>query len=250
MKSSSPRRSEYIGATSGIRKKYNPISDNADSAKLLLIDIPSGISSYQIVKILRSGTAFSGYIGDIPLEGSLAPGSYYYRQGVSRKDFLDQMRRIQEINLSTARKKLLKTKSPLRNAKEVLVLASILELETNVASTQRHLAAVLLNRLSRGMKLQSPATLVYALTSGRYKLNRELRRSDRSMNSPYNTWVIDGLPPKPIGNPGRAAIFAALNPEPTDELYFVGNMRTGHFFASSLSAHINNVRKFKLLNQQ
>jgi UPF0755 protein len=139
---------------------------------------------------------------------------------------------------------------PLASPAEVLVLASIVEKETGVAEERPRVASVFINRLKRGMKLQTDPTVVYGITEGKGPLGRGLRRSELDRATPYNTYVIDGLPPTPIANPGRDAIMAVVNPEETDFLYFVADGTGGHVFAETLQEHNRNVAQWRSIEEK
>jgi len=139
---------------------------------------------------------------------------------------------------------------PIATPEEAVVLASIVEKETGVAGERPLVASVFVNRLKKGMRLQSDPTVVYGLTGGRGPLGRALIRKDLQTPSPYNTYLIDGLPPGPIANPGRAAIEAVLNPATTAYLYFVADGSGGHAFAKTLAEHNRNVAKWRKIKKQ
>jgi UPF0755 protein len=139
---------------------------------------------------------------------------------------------------------------PLDTPEQALVLASIVEKETGVAAERPHVAAVFLNRLKRGMKLQSDPTVIYGLAPQTGELNRSLTRADLEQATAFNTYVIDGLPPKPICNPGRAALAAVLKPDASDDLYFVADGTGGHVFAATLEAHNRNVARWHKMREQ
>ena len=138
---------------------------------------------------------------------------------------------------------------PLKTQNDALILASIVERETALADERRHVAGVFINRLRRGMRLQSDPTVIYGLTGGEADLKRPLNRADLKHDSPYNTYRIKGLPPGPIANPGRDAIAAVLDPLETRDLYFVADGSGGHVFAASLAEHNRNVAKWRRLQQ-
>ena len=138
---------------------------------------------------------------------------------------------------------------PLQSKEELLILASIVEKETGIGMERAQVASVFVNRLRLGMLLQTDPTVIYALTNGKEDLNRPLTRKDLSIDSPYNTYKYAGLPPTPICNPGKDAIYAAAHPSETPYLYFVASGNGGHNFAATLSEHNENVRKWRELNK-
>jgi UPF0755 protein len=208
------------------------------------LTVPEGLTVAEIFKLLESTAALEGALPPPPAEGSLLPETYFYAFGDSRIGLVarmqDGMRRTLDA-LWPARAEGL----PLRTRQEALILASIVDKETGVADERDKVAAVFINRLRRGMRLQADPTVIYGLTAGNGQLGRELNRRDWEHDSAYNTYLIDGLPPSPIGNPGRAAIEAVLNPAAVDYLYFVADGSGGHAFARTLAEHNRNVAKWR-----
>lgn len=215
-----------------------------------------GLTSWQIVQMLNNATEFSGEaLTSIPEEGSLLPETYHYMKTDTRQNVIEQMQ--------SAMKKALDDLWPTRvpdlpvvNMSEVMVLASIVEKETGVPDERRKVAGVFINRLKRGMPLQSDPTAIYALTKGEIKddgmgpLGRRLLRKDLEIDSPYNTYKYPGLPPGPICNPGRESIAAVLNPETHNYVYFVADGTGGHAFAETLAEHESNVAKWRKIRAQ
>lgn len=210
-----------------------------------------GLTSWQIVQILNRTAELSGDpITTIPEEGSLLPDTYHYMKSDTRAKLIEQMQAAMkktQDDLWPARVADL----PIVNMSEVMVLASIVEKETGVPDERRKVAGVFINRLKRGMPMQSDPTAIYALTKGEIKedgmgpLGRRLLRKDLEIDSPYNTYKYPGLPPGPIANPGRESIAAVLNPEAHNYIYFVADGTGGHVFAETLAEHEANVVKWR-----
>jgi len=208
------------------------------------LTIPEGLTNFQIVHLLRGTEGLQGNIPPLPGEGMLLPETYHFSWGDTREDVV--------LRLNQAMKKTLRegwnpraSGLPLKNLQEALILASIVEKETAVAEERPHIAAVFLNRLRRGMRLQSDPTVVYDLTNGKGALGRPLTREDLKQETPSNTYVIDGLPPTPISNPGRQALQAVLHPAVSDDLYFVADGSGGHVFSKTLAEHNRNVARWR-----
>ena len=212
------------------------------------ITVIEGLTSYQIVEILRGSVILTGEIEEVPPEGSLAPNTYFVQRNQSRGDVLKRMAEAQAAVLAEAWEKRADG-LPLASPEEVLVLASIVEKETGVADERGRVASVFVNRLKRGIPLQSDPTVVYGITEGKGPLGRGLRRSELDRVTPYNTYLIAGLPPTPIAAPGRDAIMAVVNPEETDFLYFVADGTGGHVFAETLQQHNRNVAAWRQIEK-
>jgi len=213
------------------------------------VTVAEGLTTFQILDILRQSEVLTGEITDIPAEGSLAPDTYFVERNQSRAEVLKRMSEAQAKQVAEAWEQR-SPDSPLRSPEELLVLASIVEKETGVPEERPRVASVFLNRLKRGMRLQSDPTVVYGITEGKEQLGRGLRQSELERATPYNTYVIDRLPPTPIAAPGRDAILAVVNPEPTDYLYFVADGTGGHVFAATLDEHNRNVAKWREIEQK
>lgn len=215
-----------------------------------------GLTSWQIVQMLNNATELSGEaLTSIPEEGSLLPETYHYMKTDTRQNVIEQM----QAAMKKAQDDLWPTRVPdlpVVNMSEVIVLASIVEKETGVPDERRKVAGVFINRLKRGMPLQSDPTAIYALTKGEIKddgmgpLGRRLLRKDLEIDSPYNTYKYPGLPPGPICNPGRESIAAVLNPETHNYVYFVADGTGGHVFAETLAEHESNVAKWRKIRAQ
>ena len=206
--------------------------------------VPEGLTSLQIVQRLREEPLLTGDVKETPVEGSLLPETYKFTRGASREQMIARMREHQQETLERiwkGRAEDLRLKSP----DELVILASLVEKETGVASERPQVAAVFTNRLARGMRLQSDPTIVYGLVGGRGTLGRSLTRSDILSKTPYNTYVVPGLPAGPIANPGREAMEATARPAKTKDLYFVADGSGGHAFAPSLVEHNRNVATWR-----
>ena len=213
------------------------------------ITVAEGTTSWQIVEMLKKADFLSGTVKNIPPEGMLAPDTYEVRRGTPVNKILRQMLESQErILLEEWENRA--PDLPFDTPAAALTLASIIEKETSVAEERAEVAAVFVNRLNKGMKLQMDSTVEYGLTDGQGFLNRGLRRSELSKKTPYNTYVIKGLPPGPIGNPRRDAIRATLNPNKSDNVYFVANGTGGHAFAETLVEHNANVAKWRKIEAE
>lgn len=213
------------------------------------IVVPEGWTSWQVVEALKARDDLTGEIAAIPAEGSLAPAGYDYQTGDDRQGLLDRMAAEQKEILLAAwatRAPGLPVKSP----EELLILASIVEKETGVPEERDEVAGVFVNRLRRGMRLQTDPTVIYGLTKGETTLGRGLRASELAQSTPYNTYVIAGLPPTPIANPGKDSIQAAAHPAETEAIYFVADGSGGHAFAATLTEHNRNVAAWRRIEAQ
>ncbi len=213
------------------------------------LTIPEGLTSAEIGDLLADAEALGGEAGAIPPEGALLPETYFYRRGDSRAELLDRMQAgmtelIAELWPDRA------ADLPYRTPEEALVLASIVEKETAVAAERRKVAGVFINRLRKGMRLQSDPTVIFAVTGGEGPLERPLSKADLALDSPFNTYRHKGLPPAPIAHPGRDSLAAVLDPEASDALYFVADGSGGHVFAATLKEHNKNVARWRRLQKE
>ena len=209
---------------------------------------PEGLTTAQVVRLLNQNEILVGGVSEEPPEGSLLPETYAFTRGQTRDGLLAKMKSAQ----SAVIEELWDDRAmelPFSTPREALILASIVEKETGVPEERRRVAAVFVNRLKRGMRLESDPTIIYGLTKGE-PLGRGLRRSELRGETPYNTYVIRGLPPTPIANPGRASIEAVLNPASTDDIFFVADGSGGHAFAPSLEEHNRNVARWRQIERQ
>ncbi|WP_445678664.1 endolytic transglycosylase MltG [Radicibacter daui] len=210
--------------------------------------VVEGSTVGEIVGALQDEPMLAGDTGARPAEGSLQPDTYFFSRLDDRAALLRRMEKAQSAYLADAWEKRAEG-LPLKTPEEALILASIVEKETGVASERPLVASVFVNRLRRGMRLQSDPTVIYALTSGDSRLERSLTRADLATASPYNTYMNAGLPPGPIANPGREAIDAVLHPAEGDYLYFVADGSGGHAFARTLAEHNDNVGAWRRLQR-
>ena len=212
------------------------------------ITIAEGLTSEQIVQILLDSDVLGGNINTIPREGSLLPGTYNESRGAGREPLIQRMQAAQQRLL----KEIWEHRSPdlpLKAPEQLVILASIIEKETSKPEERTRVAAVFVNRLKQKMKLQSDPTIIYGLVFGKGRLDHPITKSEKEQPTPYNTYFIDGLPPGPITNPGRASLEAAANPARTKELYFVADGTGGHSFSESYDQHQKNVGKLRALEE-
>jgi len=207
------------------------------------VTIPEGWSSAQAVDILNKEAVLTGTIAEVPEEGSLWPETYEVARGESRAEVIARMQRAASENLA----ELWARRGPntvVRSPEEAVILASIVEKETGIARERPQVAAVFANRLRIGMRLESDPTIIYGITKGR-PLGRGIRRSELERDTGWNTYLIDGLPPTPIANPGRQSLAAVLNPPRSQDLFFVADGTGGHVFASTYQQHLANVARWR-----
>ena len=213
------------------------------------VTLAEGVTSWQVVDQLKRADFLAGTVAQLPPEGSLSPDSYEVEKGSDRAALLAEMTDRQTrllADLWAARGEGL----PYQDQAEALVMASIVEKETGKADERPQVASVFLNRLAKGMKLQTDPAVIYGVTKGQGLLGRGLRLSELKKPTPWNTYIIPGLPPTPIANPGRASIEAALNPAATDYLFFVADGTGGHAFAATLDEHNKNVARWRAIEAQ
>ncbi len=222
-----------------------------DVATRIRVIVVEGVTSWQVVEGLRASDLFEGEVAAVPEEGSLAPDGYEIRPGMDRATFIADMAATQARILETAWAER-SDSTPVETPEEAMVLASIIEKETAIGDERTLVASVFANRLKRGIKLQTDPTVIYGVTEGKRVLGRGLRQSELRAETPWNTYVIEGLPPTPIANPGKASIEAALNPAESDFIFFVAKSldpRDGHNFAVTLDEHNRNVAAYRELER-
>ncbi|MCH2078074.1 MAG: endolytic transglycosylase MltG [Rhodobacteraceae bacterium] len=245
--SSFVERAAFSPAEGEAPSAYVTAKENPDTR--FRIAIAEGATSWQIVTALRDIDVLAGAVAELPSEGSLAPNSYEVRAGDDRGELVEKMLTAQEDVLARAWEDRAEG-LPYADPNEALIMASIIEKETGVADERRQVASVFVNRLERGMRLQTDPTVIYGITRGEGVLGRGLRQSELRRETPWNTYVIDGLPPTPIANPGEASIRAALNPDDTPFIFFVADGTGGHAFAETLAEHNANVAKWRAIEAE
>jgi UPF0755 protein len=213
------------------------------------VTIPEGLTSEQIVARLSENDIFAGSINEIPREGTLLPETYKFPRGTTRDQVIGRMQQAQKRLVAEVWEHR-NPDIPVKTPEQLVTLASIIEKETGKADERSRVAAVYVNRLRQKMKLQSDPTIIYGLVGGKGTLGRPIKRSEITQPSPYNTYVVDGLPPGPIANPGRASLEAAANPARTRDLFFVADGTGGHSFTETYDQHQKNVAKLRAMEKQ
>ena len=212
------------------------------------VALAEGVSSWQVYKALSEIKFLLGKLENIPDEGTIAPASYDFGIGMTKAALIKKMQERQASILNEAWNAR-QPNLPINTKQEALILASIIEKETSLKTERGKVSSVFVNRLLREIALQTDASVVYGITRGKKVLGRGLRRSELKKDTPWNTYVNKGLPPSPIGNPGKASIHAALNPDITNYLYFVADGSGGHAFAENLREHNINVAKWRKIEK-
>jgi peptidoglycan lytic transglycosylase G len=208
------------------------------------LTVPEGLTSEQIVARLLENDVLTGQIREIPREGTLLPETYKFTRGMTREQIVQRMQQAHRRVLQEVWERRMPD-LPIKTPEQLVTLASIVEKETGRPEERTRVAAVFVNRLKGRMRLQSDPTIIYGLTGGKGSLGRPILRSEIDQPTPYNTYVVDGLPPGPIANPGRASLEAAANPARTKELYFVADGNGGHVFSDNYAEHQKNVARLR-----
>lgn len=249
----------YFGKASALKAGEYAIPSGASPQRVMEIliegkaivyklTLPEGLTTAMALDLVSKHVSLQGEVTRMPAEGALLPETYIFNRGMSRDALIERM----EKDHTTVIDELWEKRAPnlpISTKEEAVILASIVEKETGVAHERPRVASVFVNRLRKGMKLQSDPTIIYGLTKG-VPLGRGIRQSELDKATPYNTYVINGLPPTPIANPGREAIAAVLNPAETDDLFFVADGTGGHVFASTLAEHDRNVQNWRQIEKQ
>jgi UPF0755 protein len=207
-----------------------------------------GLTSQMIYDIVKADPVLTGDAGAVPAEGTLLPETYLFTRGMTRAEMIAHMEKAQ-ADLLAALWPGRADGLPFQTQEQAVILASIVEKETSIPEERRHIAAVFVNRLRLGMKLQSDPTIIYAITKG-YPLGRGIRASELARPTPYNTYAIAGLTPTPICNPGKDSIAAVLNPATSNDLFFVANGTGGHVFSASVAEQNKNVANWRKIEKQ
>lgn len=244
-KASALKAGEYsFPARSSAKMVMDILTDGQTHIRRLTV--PEGLTSTQIVDLIEKAGGLVGAVARVPKNGTLLPETYYYSYGDTRESIIARMqnaltRTLDELWPNRA------DDLPFKNQKEAVTLASIVEKETSISAERSRIASVFLNRLEADMRLQSDPTVIYAVTNGTGQMKRALRLKDLRTKHAYNTYVIKGLPPAPIANPGRESIAAVLNPFKSKDMYFVADGTGGHVFAKTYDEHVENVKQWRSL---
>jgi UPF0755 protein len=208
------------------------------------VTLPEGLTSEQIVARLLDLDFLTGVIKDVPREGTLLPETYRFPRGTTREQVIQRMQQAHRHLVQETWERRMPD-LPLKTPEQLVILASIVERETARPEERTRVAAVFINRLKQKKRLESDPTIIYGLVGGKGALGHPITKSEKEQPTPYNTYMIDGLPPGPIGNPGRASIEAVANPARTREMYFVADGTGGHVFAESYDQHLKNVARLR-----
>ncbi|NVO22813.1 endolytic transglycosylase MltG [Donghicola sp. C2-DW-16] len=237
----------YPGTDAEVPAEVTRVKEMSDTR--YRIALAEGVTSWQIVDSLKKVDILAGEVAAVPAEGTLAPDSYEVTKGEDRSAILGRMETLQASRVAEAwanRADDIQVSTP----EEMVVLASIIEKETGIAQERPWVSSVFTNRLKQGVPLQTDPTVIYGITKGEGVLGRGLRQSELRRETPWNTYVIRGLPPTPIANPGLESLMAAVNPAQTDYMFFVADGTGGHAFAATLAEHNANVAKWRKIEAE
>ena len=244
------RFAERATFTQGVDETPPEYIETRDQDDVLFrVAVAEGVTSWQVVDAISGIDIMEGTVAATPPEGSLAPDSYEVRKGDDRAALIARMQAAQETLLAAAWEARADD-LPIESPEELLILASIVEKETGISDERRKVASVFVNRINQGMRLQTDPTVIYGITRGEGVLGRGLRRSELRAETEYNTYVIPGLPPTPIANPGRASLMAAAQPDETPYIFFVTDGTGGHAFAVTLAEHNRNVAVWRQIEAE
>ena len=235
-------KAEFRVGAEAAPEDYTRVREDNDTR--YRVSFAEGVTSWQVINALERIDVLDGASGPVPPEGALAPDSYELRVGDARAGIVGRMLDAQKRRVGEAWAAR-DPDVPLSSPEDLVTLASIIEKETAVAEERRQVSSVFVNRLNRGMRLQTDPTVIYGITKGEGVLGRGLRQSELRRATPWNTYVIEGLPPTPIANPGRASLLAAGQPDATDFIFFVADGTGGHAFAETLEEHNANVARWR-----
>ncbi len=239
----------FSSSVETIPSAYTQLVDSGEPI-VYRVSVPEGLTVWQIVEGMRGAEFLVDDVDELPEEGTLAPDTYEVARGTAISEILADMEEAQtEILVAAWAGR--SDATPVETVQEALILASIVEKETGVSSEREQVAGVFANRMEQGIRLQTDPTIIYGESEGRGYLGRGIRQSElNNGDNPWNTYQIDGLPPTPIANPGRAAIEAAINPAETDYIYFVADGSGGHAFAETLAEHNRNVAAWRAIEAE
>lgn len=240
-------RAEFTLDADDVPEVYTETKEKNDTR--FRITLAEGVTSWQVTEALKGVDVLEGEVAEVPAEGALAPDSYEVRPGDDRGEILAHMQAAQEVIVAAAWESRAPD-LPISSPEDLLILASIVEKETGVPEERGQVAAVFVNRLNQNMRLQTDPTVIYGITKGEGILGRGLRRSELRQETPWNTYVIDGLPPTPIANPGRASLMAAAQPDDSEYVFFVADGTGGHAFAVTLEEHNQNVARWRQIEAE
>lgn len=211
--------------------------------------VPEGLTSEQIVARMLDNPILAGSVNEVPREGTMLPETFKFTRGTTREQLIQRMQQAQRRLVQEIWERR-NPDIPIRSPEQLVTLASIVEKETSRTEERTRVASVFTNRLRQKVKLQSDPTIIYGMVGGKGTLGRPIKRSEIHQPSPYNTYVIDGLPPGPIANPGRASLEAAANPARTRDLFFVADGSGGHTFSETYDAHRRSVAKLRTIEKR